>query len=76
MIVKDAYREKAERLFGDTGIQITIEGRKHLGAVIGSQEFKNKYVPEKIDEWKNLLLTLSIIVKTEPHMAYSLFAQS
>ena len=64
---------QAERIFDGTGIQITSEGRKHLGAAIGTDEFKNSYVAEKIDNWKKLLTTLSKIAKTEPHMAYSLF---
>ena len=44
-----------------------------MGTAIGTEEFKNIYVAEKIEEWKKLLLTLSKIAKTEPHMAYSLF---
>ena len=51
-----------------------MEGRKNLGKVIGSDEFKNSYVAEKIDRWKKLLITLSKIPKKEPHMAYSLFS--
>ena len=65
--------KQAEIIFGDTGIQITMEGRKHLGAAIGTDEFKNSYVAEKIEKWNKLLYTLSKIAKTEPHMAYSLF---
>ncbi|PFX19206.1 hypothetical protein AWC38_SpisGene16376 [Stylophora pistillata] len=30
-----------------TGIKITSEGHKHLGAVIGSQEYRQEYVDEK-----------------------------
>ena len=73
LIVKPEYLKLAEKIFGDTGIQITMEGRKHLGAAIGTEQFKNSYVAEKIDKWKMLLTTLSKIAKTEPHMAYSLF---
>ena len=70
LIVKIEYLNQAERIFGDTGIQITMEGRKHLGAAIGTDEFKNSYVAEKIDNWKKLLTTLSKIAKTEPHTGF------
>ena len=73
LIVKSEYHKQAENIFADTGIQITMDGRKHLGAAIGTEEFKNAYVAGKIEEWKKLLITLSKIAKTEPHMAYSLF---
>ena len=35
---------KAKELFGNSGMIITTEGQRHLGAVIGSEEYKNKFV--------------------------------
>ena len=34
----------------DDEVNITHEGRRHLGAVIGSKEFKNQYCEEKVDK--------------------------
>ena len=36
LIVKEQYYEDALKLFEDSSIQITTEGNRHLGAVIGS----------------------------------------
>ena len=36
-----------KKVFGDE-VNITLEGRCHLGAVIGSKEFKNQYCQEKL----------------------------
>ena len=40
------------------------------GAVVGSLEFKNEYVAEKVDEWIEQLKVLERIAKVEPHIAY------
>ena len=40
--------KKTESLFGDTKINVTTEGKTHLGALIGSNDFPIKYVNEKL----------------------------
>ena len=43
LIVKTSeLAESAKKVFGDE-VNITLEGRRHLGAVIGSKEFKDQY---------------------------------
>ena len=42
LIVKQEFYSDAQKIFEGTGINISVEGRKHLGAVIGSQDFKEK----------------------------------
>ena len=49
LIVKEKVVQKAQSVFKDTNIKTTTEG--HLGAVIGSEIFKQKYVQEKIVQW-------------------------
>ena len=73
LIVKPAKEEAARELFKNSSIQITSEGHEHLGAVIGSEQFKNEYVKMKVEEWKTEVLKLSEIAKTEPHAAYTAF---
>ena len=51
LIVKLEYLEDAKEVFKGTGIQITTEGQRHLGAVVGSEHFKLEYVTGKIDGW-------------------------
>ena len=35
---------RAKTLFSNTGVNITCEGERHLGAVIGSDDFRTKYI--------------------------------
>ena len=49
---------------------ITTKGQKHLGAVIGSPEFKRIFTKNLAGKWVLELQELSKIAKTEPHAAY------
>ena len=50
LIVKTSeLAESAKKVFGDE-VNITLEGRRHLGAVIGSKEFKDQYCQGKVDK--------------------------
>ena len=73
LIVKANYSEEATKCFANTGINITTEGKRHLGAVIGNGSFKNEYVKSKIDEWVEELKYLTKIAKIEPHATYVAF---
>ena len=46
-----------------------------LGAVIGSQEFKDQYCREKILRWKGELRALSETARSQPHAAYTVFSK-
>ena len=77
MIVKDMEKlELAQQIFGDSGITIGIEGERHLGAVIGSADFKEKYVKKKIKNWIADVEQLSSIGKDEPQVALSAFTKA
>ena len=73
LIVKEGKEDEAQRIFADTNIQITCEGKRHLGAVIGSTGFKEQYVKNKVQEWTKEVNKLSEIARTEPHAAYTAF---
>ena len=52
LIVKsDVLADEAKRVIGNE-INITTEGQRHVGAVIGSQEFKDQCCREKVFGWK------------------------
>ena len=51
----------AKFLFGDTGIAITCDGERHLGAVIGGKEARELYVKKKVEKWVKDLEELSEI---------------
>jgi hypothetical protein len=74
LILKDEGRkEEAENLFMDCPINITTSGKRHLGATIGTQEFKTSYIDEKVTAWCKRLEKLSEIAKSEPHVAYAAY---
>ena len=52
LVLKDhSLLQVATQLFADTEIEITCQGQRHLGAVIGSEDFKNNYVSSKVQKW-------------------------
>ncbi|KAG0712434.1 hypothetical protein GWK47_018463 [Chionoecetes opilio] len=76
LIVKPVYYDNGVQLFNGSGVIVTKDGQRHLGEVIGTEEFKVKYVGEKVSEWVKEVYVLSDMAKTEPHAAYSAFTHS
>lgn len=58
LVVKPELKEKATLAFTDTGVQITTEGKPHLGAAIG---FTSEHVSRKVYEWTNEVKRLSLV---------------
>ncbi len=75
LVVKKQHLSEATRLFQNSGVQLTTEGHRHLGAVIGTDDFKQKYVNEKICKWVDDLKQLSEIAVEEPQIAYAAFTK-
>ena len=74
IILKDHTKyEECEQLFASSPINITIEGKRHLGAAIGSDNFKNEYINNKVDQWVKNIVKLSEIAQSHPHAAYAGF---
>ena len=65
--------EETKQLFHDFPINITVDGKRHLGASIGTAEFKNEYMDEKVDKWCKEIKTLAEFAKSQPHAAYAAF---
>ena len=59
--MKDAQLSEAHALFQGSGIPITSEGKRYLGAAIGSESFVHSYVSEKVSEWITEMELLSQI---------------
>ena len=73
LIVKTEHLDLAKKVFAGCGIGITTEGKRHLGAAIGSPTFVKHYVSEKVDYWVSCVQKLRVIAKVQPHMAYCAF---
>ena len=76
LVVKPEHLQKAKQIFEGTNVNITTNGKKHLGATIGSEEYKAEYIQAKVEEWVKELNVLCDIAKTHPHSAYCAFTYS
>ena len=66
---------RAQELFEGTGINITCEGERHLGAVVGSPDFKREFVTTKVTNWVKDVEALTKISEEEPQAAYAGFCK-
>ena len=73
LVVKEEKMEMAKEVFQGTGISVTEEGKRHLGAAIGTQPFVERYVMQRVSEWVNAIERLSTFAHTQPHAAYAAF---
>ena len=74
LIIKNELQlDEAKRIFNTTGIKFTTEGKRHLGATIGSADFRKTYATEKVQEWVKEVEKLSDYAKTQPQAAYAAF---
>ena len=73
LLVKDAARKTASDIFTGTGISITCEGKKYLGAPLGTDAFVHSFIHQQISTWEKELKLLSKFAVTQPHAAYAAF---
>ena len=77
LIVKDPEKlEAAKLVFHGTNIEITTAGERHLGAVIGSNEFREEYIQNKVSQWIKDVEQLSEYAVDEPQLAYSAYTKA
>ena len=43
--------EEAKAIFAGSSIRYTTAGKRHLGASIGSTDFREEYATEKVNQW-------------------------
>ena len=73
LITKEQYLSQAKELFQDTEVNITTQGRPYLGAALGSNEFCDEFVREKVLEWQTELNLLAKVATSQPHTAFAAF---
>ena len=64
---------ESKETFSDYDIKFTLEGQRHLGAAIGSEDFRTTYATEKVNGWCNEMTKLTEFAKSQPHAAYAAF---
>ena len=50
-----------------------VEGKRRLGAVLGSATSTEQYIMAKVQSWTDELLRLSDIAQIHPHSAFAAF---
>ena len=73
LVVKEKHMTTAQELFADTDVHITIQGKRHLGAAIGSRTFTEEYICSKVQTWSEEIKRLANVATTQPHAAYAAF---
>ena len=73
LIVKEEFLDEAKILFGDRGVVITTQGQRHLGAALGSEKFREKYVNDLVSDWVKEVEVLYEYVEAEPCASYAAF---
>ena len=71
LIVKPNCLEEAKRVFSKTAVNITSEGRKYLGAALGTENFCNGYLSDAILDWTRQIDKLASIAQSQPQAAHS-----
>ena len=73
LITKKKHLDQTNALFEDIQVNITTHGRPYLGSDLGSKEFIDQFVSDRVNCWVQELLTLSDIAKSQPHAAHAAF---
>ena len=60
-------------MFAGTGINITTEGRKHLGTALGSLSHLEQYVGGKVEDWVGEVTRSAKFARSQPQASYAAF---
>ena len=70
--MKPGRENNAKQLFGER-VKITTEGKRHLGAALGSNTFREEYSMGLVEEWSKQLQDLCDVAMTQPQAAYTAY---
>lgn len=73
LVVKVEHLSSAAEIFSSSGIQISTEGRRHLGGALGFGSFTEEFVKVKVKKWVADVERLSLVAQNQPHCAYAAF---
>ena len=71
LVTKQGRFDEASNTFAGSGVNVTLDGRPYLGALIGSQEYVEEYVSSKVRAWSSSINVLSDIAKSQAQAAFS-----
>ena len=73
LVVKESQLAEAHEIFRNSGVQITADGHRLLGAPVGTQSFCKAFTERTVANWKLQLEALSSVARTQPQAAYAAF---
>ncbi len=59
LVTKERHLSKAEAAFENTGVKITASGRPYLGTPLGTEEYTEAFVKNKVQQWSTELEVLA-----------------
>ena len=75
IVVSERWRNEANAVFGDLGIQV-VTGHRFLGGFIGSHSEREEYVVSKVRRWVGHINVLAEAASTQPQLAYAALTKS
>eukprot|EP00117_Sycon_ciliatum_P034485 scpid45796/ scgid4762/ len=75
LLVKPQFLNIAREVFADTEVRVTADGHRHLGAVLGTEQYCNQYVAQKAEQWCKEVKRLATYALSQPQAAYTAFSQ-
>ena len=73
LLTKQGKEDAAREVFHNTAINISTQGQKHLGAVLGSRTYLEEYVNGKVEGWVDQVVKLAEFAATYPQASYAAF---
>ena len=73
LVVKPKKEGRAKEMFAGSGINITTEGRKHLGAALGSRSYLEQYVGGKVEGFGGRSDEVGGVCKISASASYAAF---
>ena len=73
LVIKPEKEKAAKEVFGNSAINISTQGKKHLGAVLGSRTHLKEYVNEKVEDWVEQVVKLAEFASSNPQASYAAF---
>ena len=73
IISKADEEASAKEVFSGTSVNVSVQGQKHLGAVIGSRDYLEEYVNGKVGDWVREVTQLAEFALSQPQACYAAY---
>lgn len=73
VITKPDKEDLVKEAFKETAVNVTTQGQKHLGAAIGSREYVEDYVSDKVSNWISEVTRLAKFAAVQPQACYAAY---